>query len=135
MNLFLVQIRKQAGLSQQQVAEEIGVSKSTLNRWEQGKSSPYRLHRAKLCAYSTKQKRAWFLDSTSIRGTYSVAGAFRSFYSGSSRNAYRTGPGTRSPASTPLRSIKRRGGGWLAGVADKGWCFPPFLLRHRISQV
>lgn len=22
----------------------------------------------------------------------------------------------------PIRSIKRRGGGWLAGVADKGWC-------------
>lgn len=22
----------------------------------------------------------------------------------------------------PVRSIKRRGGGWLAGVADKGWC-------------
>lgn len=24
--------------------------------------------------------------------------------------------------SVPVRSIKRRGGGWLAGVADKGWC-------------
>ena len=22
----------------------------------------------------------------------------------------------------PVRCIKRRGGGWLVGVADKGWC-------------
>ena len=33
-------LRKQNGLSQEELAERIGVSKSTLSRWENGKSEP-----------------------------------------------------------------------------------------------
>lgn len=39
------EIRKQLGLSQEQLAREIGVTFSTVNRWENGKTKPNNLAR------------------------------------------------------------------------------------------
>lgn len=36
----LVSERKKAGLTQQQVADELGISDSAVNQWEKGKSFP-----------------------------------------------------------------------------------------------
>lgn len=36
----LVSERKKAGLTQQQVADELGVSDSAVNQWEKGKTFP-----------------------------------------------------------------------------------------------
>jgi transcriptional regulator with XRE-family HTH domain len=62
MNHLLIEARKRAGLSQIEVAEQIGIAKSTLNRWEHEKSFPYRFHRQKLCAlfHKTEQELGLF---------------------------------------------------------------------------
>lgn len=36
----LITERKKAGLTQQQVADELGISDSAVNQWEKGKSFP-----------------------------------------------------------------------------------------------
>lgn len=36
----LISERKKAGLTQQQVADELGISDSAVNQWEKGKSFP-----------------------------------------------------------------------------------------------
>ena len=50
-------IRKQALLSQESFSKEIGVSFSTVNRWEKGKSKP---------SYSAMQKIAHFCEKHSL---------------------------------------------------------------------
>jgi transcriptional regulator with XRE-family HTH domain len=38
-------VRHQLGISQEELAHELGVSFSTINRWENGKTTPFKLAR------------------------------------------------------------------------------------------
>ena len=40
------EVRKQLGLSQEELAHELGVSFATINRWENAKTVPFKLDRA-----------------------------------------------------------------------------------------
>ncbi|SHF72880.1 Helix-turn-helix [Desulfacinum infernum DSM 9756] len=52
--LFLRSVREQLGLSQEDLAREIGVSYATVNRWENGQSKPSKLARTQLDAFCEK---------------------------------------------------------------------------------
>jgi DNA-binding transcriptional regulator YiaG len=55
---MLKDVRDQLGLSQEDLAHELGVSFSTVNRWENGHFRPSRLARARLddfCAQKTRE--------------------------------------------------------------------------------
>lgn len=53
---FLVkEIRKQLGLSQEDLARELGVSFATVNRWENGQVRPSKLAKAQLNAFCAKR--------------------------------------------------------------------------------
>ena len=57
---FPVQIkvlRAQLGLSQEDLAREVGVSFATLNRWENGKSNPSKLAMAQLEKFCSRMTR------------------------------------------------------------------------------
>ena len=47
-------IRKQLGLSQEDLARELGVSFATVNRWENGQVRPSKLTKAQLDAFCAK---------------------------------------------------------------------------------
>jgi len=47
-------IRQQLGLSQEDLARQLGVSYATVNRWEKGHNIPSRLARAQLNAFCEK---------------------------------------------------------------------------------
>lgn len=49
-------VRMELGLSQQKFAKEIHVAFSTVNRWENGKSTPNSMARALLSDYMRKNK-------------------------------------------------------------------------------
>jgi DNA-binding transcriptional regulator YiaG len=42
---FVKEVRRQLGLSQEELAHALGVSFATINRWENGKTSPSKLAR------------------------------------------------------------------------------------------
>ena len=44
-------VRRQLGLSQEELAQELGVSFSTINRWENGKTIPFKLARKQFEAF------------------------------------------------------------------------------------
>ncbi len=44
-------VRKQLGLSQEELAHELGVSSATINRWENAKTVPFKLARAQFGAF------------------------------------------------------------------------------------
>ena len=48
------EIRKQLGLSQEDLARELGVSFASVNRWENGQVRPSKLAKAQLNAFCTK---------------------------------------------------------------------------------
>ncbi len=54
--------RYHKGWSQEQAAEQVGVSRNTLSRWEQGLTDPYPIHRQKLCAIYQATAAALNLD-------------------------------------------------------------------------
>lgn len=47
-------IRRQLGISQEELAHELGVSFTTVNRWENGKTTPFKLARAQFDAFCDK---------------------------------------------------------------------------------
>ncbi len=52
------EVRRQLGLSQEGLAQELGVSFTTINRWENGKTVPFKLARTQFdtfCAKMIKQ--------------------------------------------------------------------------------
>lgn len=49
------EIRKQLGLSQEDLARELGVSFATVNRWENGQVNPSRLAKAQLKVFCAKR--------------------------------------------------------------------------------
>ena len=52
--LLVKEIRKQLGLSQEDLARELGVSFASVNRWENGQVRPSKLAKAQLNAFCTK---------------------------------------------------------------------------------
>jgi putative transcriptional regulator len=49
---LVILIRQQLALSQEDMARQLGVSYTTVNRWENGHNKPSRLARARLKAFS-----------------------------------------------------------------------------------
>ncbi len=48
------EVRQQLGLSQEGLARELGVSFTTINRWENGKTMPFKLARTQFDAFCAK---------------------------------------------------------------------------------
>ena len=48
------EVRRQLGISQEELAHELGVSFATINRWENGKTTPFKLPRAQFDAFCKK---------------------------------------------------------------------------------
>ena len=51
------EIRQQLALSQEELARELGVSFTTINRWENGKSQPSKLAKAQFDNFCAKMSR------------------------------------------------------------------------------
>ena len=51
------EVRRQLGISQEDLARELGVSFATVNRWENGKSQPSKLARAQFDNFYAKMTR------------------------------------------------------------------------------
>ncbi|MFH1674384.1 MAG: helix-turn-helix transcriptional regulator [Pseudomonadota bacterium] len=47
-------VRRQLGISQEDLAHELGVSFATINRWENGKTTPFKLARVHFAAFCEK---------------------------------------------------------------------------------
>ena len=54
---LLKEIRAQLGLSQEDLARELGVSFTTVNRWENGQTKPSKLARARREAFCSEMVR------------------------------------------------------------------------------
>ena len=52
------EVRRQLGISQEDLAHELGVSFATINRWENGKTTPFKLARAQFDAFCRKMVAA-----------------------------------------------------------------------------
>ena len=52
------EVRRQLGISQEELAHELGVSFATINRWENGKTTPFKLARAQFDAFCKKMVAA-----------------------------------------------------------------------------
>lgn len=50
------EVRQQLGLSQEELAHELGVSFSTINRWENSKTVPFKLARRQFEAFCERMK-------------------------------------------------------------------------------
>jgi DNA-binding transcriptional regulator YiaG len=50
------EVRQQLGLSQEELAHELGVSFSTINRWENSKTVPFKLARRQFVAFCERMK-------------------------------------------------------------------------------
>ena len=64
---FVKEVRRQLGISQQELAHELGVSFATINRWENGKTTPFKLARKQFegfCNQMTVQGKLNLADST-----------------------------------------------------------------------
>ena len=48
------EVRRQLGISQEELAHELGVSFATINRWENGKTTPFKLARRQFDAFCKK---------------------------------------------------------------------------------
>ncbi|MBW2561320.1 MAG: helix-turn-helix transcriptional regulator [Deltaproteobacteria bacterium] len=48
------EVRRQLRISQEELAHELGVSFATINRWENGKTKPFKLARAQLNSFCEK---------------------------------------------------------------------------------
>ena len=55
ITVLVKEIRKQLGLSQEDLARELGVSFATINRWENGRSAPSKLAKAQLMTLCEKK--------------------------------------------------------------------------------
>ncbi|MCF6354677.1 MAG: helix-turn-helix domain-containing protein [Candidatus Polarisedimenticolaceae bacterium] len=49
--------RKQLGLTQEELAHELGVSFATINRWENAKTTPFKLARKQFDAFCKKMEK------------------------------------------------------------------------------
>ncbi len=51
---FIKELRRQLGISQEDLARSLGVSLATVNRWENGQSKPSKLAKAQFNAFCEK---------------------------------------------------------------------------------
>jgi len=51
------EVRKQLGLSQEELAHELGVSFSTINRWENGKTVPSKLAKRQFDQFCANKRK------------------------------------------------------------------------------
>lgn len=51
---LIKEVRKQLGLSQEDIARELSVSFATINRWENGKTMPFKMARNQFDMFCTK---------------------------------------------------------------------------------
>lgn len=58
-------VRRQLGLSQEALAHELGVSFATINRWENGKTVPFKLARRQFEAFCEKMTKQGKLKASS----------------------------------------------------------------------
>ena len=56
------EVRQQLGLSQEDLARELGVSYATVNRWENAQARPSKLARAQLDAFCERMQTAGMLS-------------------------------------------------------------------------
>ena len=56
------EIRSQLGISQQDLANELGISFATVNRWENNQTKPSKLAKNQLKIYCSKMKKAGRLN-------------------------------------------------------------------------
>ena len=56
------EVRRQLEISQEELAHKLGVSFATINRWENGKTTPFKLARGKFDAFCKKMSAAKKLD-------------------------------------------------------------------------
>jgi len=54
---LMKEVRKQLGLSQEDLARKLGVSLATVNRWENGLSKPSKLAKAQVDAFCEKMTK------------------------------------------------------------------------------
>jgi ribosome-binding protein aMBF1 (putative translation factor) len=55
-------VRRQLGLSQEELAHELGVSFATINRWENARTVPFKLARSQFEAFCERMKKQGELD-------------------------------------------------------------------------
>jgi len=48
------EVRRQLGISQEELAHKLGVSFATINRWENGKTTPFKLARGQFDVFCNK---------------------------------------------------------------------------------
>ena len=53
-SIIVKEVRRQLGLSQEALAQELRVSYATINRWENGKTAPFKLAREEFDAFCKK---------------------------------------------------------------------------------
>ncbi len=51
------EVRRQLGISQEELAHKLGVSFATINRWENGKTTPFKLARGQFDAFCRKMAK------------------------------------------------------------------------------
>ncbi len=56
------EIRRQLGISQEGLAHELGVSFATINRWENGKTTPFKLAKRQFDRFCSEKVRRGELD-------------------------------------------------------------------------
>ena len=54
-SIIVKAVRRQLGLSQEALAHELRVSYATINRWENGKTAPFKLAREQFDAFCQKK--------------------------------------------------------------------------------
>ena len=59
-------VRNQLNLSQEDLARELGVSFSTVNRWENGKTNPIRVVRAHFDSFCARMIRSGKLNRNTL---------------------------------------------------------------------
>jgi len=59
---LIKEVRRQLGLSQEDLARELGVSYATVNRWENGSSRPSKLARTQLDGFCERMQAAGMLS-------------------------------------------------------------------------
>lgn len=62
------EVRRQLGISQAELARELRVSFATVNRWENGRTTPFRLARAQFDAFCDKMVKRRRLNLEQIGG-------------------------------------------------------------------
>lgn len=55
------EVRQQLGISQEALAQELGVSFSTINRWENGKTVPFKLARKQFEGFCDRMRELGML--------------------------------------------------------------------------